>query len=105
MLRKIRSARWPRELANASMNLNFCVKWLRQIASGGYINDRVVDFTVRGARVNAPNPQRHTPKASVCTSTYSCRNFNARFVPLVAHRYDQPRETGRHRNRHAGGNR
>jgi hypothetical protein len=24
-----------RGLANASMNLNFCVKWLRQIASGG----------------------------------------------------------------------
>src|SRR6266700_3352416 len=32
---KIRSVRWRKGLANASMNLNFCVKWHRQTASGG----------------------------------------------------------------------
>ena len=38
MLLKIRSAQWRKGLANASMNLNSCVKWPRQTASGGRKN-------------------------------------------------------------------
>ena len=40
MLRKIRSARWRKEQANASMNSNFCVRWPQRIASGA---DKIED--------------------------------------------------------------
>ena len=65
MLLKIHLARWPRGLANASMNLNFCVRWPRQIASGDNINCGLRIFDC-GLKAAISRGGLHNPQSAIC---------------------------------------
>src|SRR6266566_4818884 len=71
MLLKIRSVRWRKGPANASMNLNFCVKWLRQTASGGKtlpISD--CRFQIGGGKSTAPRCRLKNLKSEIAKADY-----------------------------------